>query len=85
MSYPIVFSNSAAGQFRKIRDKKFKERIISGLEYIAKDPLIGKSLQAEFKGCNSYRMGNYRIIYSFNKEKKHIGIISINHRREVYR
>lgn len=85
MSYPIRFSNTASGQFQKLKDKKLKERIALALEYIATDPLIGKPLQAEFKGCYSYRIGDYRAIYSFSKTEKYIGIIRIDHRREVYR
>ena len=85
MSFPIVFSHSAAVQFKKIKDKKLKERIASALEYIAAEPLVGKPLQAEFKGCYSYRVGDYRVIYSFSRDKKLVGIIRIDHRREVYR
>ena len=85
MSYPIVFSNTAAAQFKKLKDKRLEERMATALEYIAREPLIGKPLQAEFKGCYSYRVGDYRVIYDFSKEKRQIGILRIDHRREVYR
>lgn len=85
MSYPIVFTNTASAQFNKLKDKKLKERIASALEYIAKEPLLGKPLQAELKGCYSYRVGDYRILYAFPKEKKYIGIMRIDHRRDIYR
>lgn len=85
MSYRLRFTNTAASQFQKFKDKKLKERIASALEFIAGDPLIGKPLQAEFKGFYSYRIGDYRIIYSFSKTDKHLDILKIDHRREVYR
>jgi len=85
MTFPIGFSNTAAKHFYKLRNNELKERIISALEYIAKEPLVGKPLQAEFKGCYSYRLGDYRIIYAFYKDKKHVNIIRIEHRKEVYR
>ncbi len=85
MSYPVVFSNTASRQFQKLKDGKLKERIASAIEYIAKEPFMGKPLQAEFKGCFSYRVGDYRVIYTFYKGKKHIGIVRVDHRREVYR
>lgn len=85
MSYLIRFSNTASRQFQKLKDKKLKERIATALEYIATSPFIGKPLQAEFKGCYSYRIGDYRVIYTFFKKKKYIDIIRIDHRREVYR
>jgi len=83
MSYPITFSNTASKQFQKLLDKKLKERIASALEFIAKEPLIGKPLQAEFKGSYSFRVGDYRTIYAFSKDKKEIGIIRIEHRRQL--
>jgi len=85
MAYPITFSNTASKQFQKIKDKTFKEKIALALEYISKEPFIGKPLQAEFKGCYSYRIGDYRVIYTFHREKKYIGIIRIDHRKQAYR
>jgi len=85
MPCSIVFSNTASRQYKKLKDKKLKERVTSALEYIAKDPLLGKPLQAEFKGCYSFRIGDYRVVYDFYKQEKAIGIIRIEHRREVYR
>jgi mRNA interferase RelE/StbE len=75
----------AAAQFKKLSDRKLKDRIISALEYLAQSPLLGKALQAEFRGYYSYRVGDYRIVYYFSKEEKYIGIARIEHRREVYR
>ena len=85
MPYPVRFSNTAAGQFRKLKDRKLRERIASALEHVAGKPLTGKPLQAELKGCYSYRVGDYRLLYSFDKKRKYIGVIRIDHRREVYR
>jgi len=85
MSYLIRFSNTASSQFQKLKDKKLKERIAAALEYIATNPIIGKPLQAEFKGCYSYRIGDYRVIYAFSKTEKYLDIIRVAHRREVYR
>ena len=85
MSYSIVFSNTSAKQFQKLSNKKLKERISIALEYIANEPFIGKPLQAEFKGCYSYRVGDFRIIYTFHKENKILNILKVDHRRQSYR
>lgn len=85
MPHPIIFSNTASKQYKKLNDIKLKERIASALEYIAKDPFVGKPLQAEFKGCYSFRIGDYRIVYDFSKQEKTVGIIRVEHRREAYR
>lgn len=85
MSYLIRFSNTASSQFQKLKDKKLKERIATALEYISASPFIGKPLQAEFKGCYSYRIGDYRVVYTLSKTGKYLDIIRIDHRRQVYR
>jgi len=85
MPCAIVFSNVASDQFKKLKDNKLKERIASALEYIAQEPLFGKPLQGELKGCYSCRVGDYRVVYDFSKKNRSIGIIRNDHRREVYR
>ncbi len=85
MSFSIRFVPIAGRQFNKIKEKKLKERVATALEYIASDPLLGKALKAEFKGCYSLRFGDYRIIYNFSSVSKVVSVLRIDHRREVYR
>ena len=52
---------------------------------------IGSRLQAHphhrLKGSNRYRarIGDYRIIYTFDLEQNKIHLLAIGHRREIYR
>ena len=52
---------------------------------------IGLRLQAyphhRLKGSNRYRarIGEYRIIYTFDLEQNNIHLLAIGHRREIYR
>jgi mRNA interferase RelE/StbE len=52
---------------------------------------IGLRLQAyphhRLKGSNRYRarVGDYRIIYTFDLEQNNIHLLAIGHRREIYR
>jgi mRNA-degrading endonuclease RelE of RelBE toxin-antitoxin system len=51
---------------------------------------IGSRLQAShhrLKGSNRYRarIGDYRIIYTFDLEQNKIHLLAIGHRREIYR
>ena len=52
---------------------------------------IGSRLQAyphhRLKGSNRYRarIGDYRIIYTFDLEQNKIHLLAIGHRREIYR
>ena len=52
---------------------------------------VGSRLQAyphhRLKGSNRYRVriGDYRIIYTFDLEQNKIHLLAIGHRREIYR
>lgn len=84
--YTIEWSNYAARQFQKIRDKKLAQRIIEVIEQeIAVNPLCGKPLTEPFKGVRSYRIGRLRILYKPDTEKSVSVILRIDHRKSVYR
>lgn len=85
MIYSVRFSGLSKKQFAAIGDAKLKERITAALEYIGSQPLEGKPLQGELKGTRSFRAGDYRIVYSFDKNKGFIGVLRIGHRGNVYR
>ncbi len=83
MLYRIVFLPRVKKDFDKF-SSVIKERIFNELEYISKNPLIGKSLKGEYSGLYSDRVGDYRIVYKILPTKKLIIIFKIGHRREVY-
>ncbi|MFC1621290.1 type II toxin-antitoxin system RelE/ParE family toxin [Candidatus Omnitrophota bacterium] len=66
--------------------EKLRSKIIKViLEVLANNPYIGKPLKADLKSRYSYRVADYRIIYSILKHKLIIHIIKVMHRREAYR
>ncbi len=66
--------------------EKVKSRIIYVImEILGTNPYLGKPLKAELRGLYSYRVADYRIIYSILKLELIIQIIKVMHRREVYR
>ena len=85
MPYDINFTHAASKDFQKLHDKKFKEKFVRAVEELALNPLSGKPLQGELKGYYSYRIGDYRAVYSFSSHAKTLTIIKIDHRRQVYR
>ena len=85
-AYIIEWSNPAAKQFQKIKDKKLAQRIIEVIEQeIAVNPLCGKPLTEPFKGVRSYRIGRLRILYRPDIQKLTSVILRIDHRKNVYR
>ena len=62
---------------------KIVKRIIAKIQSLSDSPTEGKPLVGPLKGKWSLRVADYRIIYQFNKTS--ILILTINHRKEVYR
>lgn len=49
------------------------------------DFMKGKRLDGVFSGCRSKRVGDYRILYRVFFEKKMVEVLTIRHRKDVYR
>ena len=62
---------------------KYFNRIISKIQSLEDDPQSGKQLIGPLKGKRSLRVGDYRIIYEITKSL--IYVLTINHRRDVYK
>lgn len=65
--------------------KYIQTKIISSFDKILQNPVSGIKLQGEFKNYYKFRVGDYRIMYSFNVKKSLIQIVKIEHRQGVYR
>lgn len=81
----IVFSSHAQRQYEKIREAQVQDRITRALETLAVAPLEGKPLHGDLAGSRSYRVGDYRIVYQVLAKQQILGVLRIDHRREVYR
>ena len=88
MSWTIEFSEIAIKQLTKL-DKQARVKIFSYLENrvcTAKDPKQeGKALSYQKAGLWRYRVGDYRIICQIKDETVTVFILSVGHRKEVYR
>ena len=49
------------------------------------DPFVGKPLRAGLKGLWSLRVGKYRVVYKVVREEGIVQLITIGHRKKVYR
>ncbi|MGE3623865.1 MAG: type II toxin-antitoxin system RelE/ParE family toxin [Bdellovibrionales bacterium] len=49
------------------------------------DPVsYGKPLQHSLKGHRRLRVGDYRIIYTIDPEKRNVSVLAIGHRKDIY-
>lgn len=59
------------------------QALIKKIDVLANQPTIGKPLVGPLKGKWSLRVGDYRMLYEFSETR--LVILTINHRREVYK
>lgn len=81
--YRLYISNQAVKGLKQLKTK-YQEAIISALEDIKEDPLIGKPLTRDLSGSFSYRVGVYRIIYKINLIDKIVLVITAGNRASIY-
>ena len=51
---------------------------------LAMNPHLGKPLAGAYKGLWKYRIGDYRIVYSIEKERMVVFVLRIRNRKDVY-
>ena len=80
--YSIVFSNSAADDFRSL-SKDNQQRVLAVLERIRSRP---KSFATRLSGSKSYRIrvGDLRVILDIYERDQKILVLKIGNRENVY-
>lgn len=61
------------------------DRIVHVVDSLRSDPFKGKKLSGDLALYRSLRVGDYRIIYIVMSKRVLIQVVSIGHRREIYR
>jgi len=82
VAFTILLHPKAARALQKI-EKPIRSRIIRRLRELGDRPeRIGKPLR--YSDFWSLRVGDYRVIYEINRDKKQVVIFFIGHRKKVY-
>ncbi len=63
---------------------QIKAVIRSAFQAILEEPQVGKALKDELQGLRSYRVKRCRIIYRISSKTKHLEIITIGPRKNIY-
>ena len=87
MAWTLEISDLARKQFRKL-DSRLADRITRGMADIAalENPrLRGKAMAGNLAGYWRYHFGDYRVIARIEDDRLVIVVLSLGHRREVYR
>lgn len=86
MAYQIELLPAAARTLRKL-PREAQRRIAPLIEALAKDPRPAgaTALQGEPAGVLRVRVGDYRILYQVDDQDRRVLVVTLGHRREVYR
>lgn len=79
----IIFSEEFRTDFKKIKDKATRIRIINHIKNLEKLPESGKSLKHNLKNYRSIRIPPFRLIYRLEGRDKII-LNCFDHRKNVY-
>lgn len=80
----LVTQKSAQKSLRKL-PLKVHIKIIAKLDSIQQNPVIGEKLHGELSHLYKLRVGDYRIVYSFNVKESIVNVVKIEHRQGVYK
>ena len=85
MSYLTEYEPEALTDLAKL-DQFICNRIIKKINWLAEnfEQITPQPLTADLSGFFKLRVGDYRVIYEFDREEKTIFIDRVKHRREVY-
>ena len=59
------------------------ERIEQTIDILCVDPHIGENMSGKLAGCRKIRVWPYRIIYRFDKNRRVVEILEVNHRGSI--
>lgn len=85
MSYDIEFKSEAIIELETLTPT-IQERILRKLRWLSEnfENLTPQALSADLSSLFKLRIGDYRIIYSFDTKAQLITIHKVGHRRDVY-
>lgn len=78
----VEFSRRASKTLERV-ETRLRERLKEAVRELVENPLLGKRLKGELEGLRSYRVGAFRIVYRFTRER--LDVVHIDNRKDVYR
>jgi len=80
----VLIKRSAARELEELPARE-RPRIVVRIQKLAGDPR--PPIREKLAGDEKYRLrrGGYRILYAVDDAARHVTVVKIGHRREVYR
>jgi mRNA interferase RelE/StbE len=85
MSYTVKYQPQAVSDLKKL-DRQTQKRIIAKITWLAEnfEQIIPQSLTENWSSFYKLRVGDYRVIYSIDRQIEVLWIEKIGHRKEIY-
>ena len=83
-SYRILTTKRFLRHLKRL-DSSIRDRIIEAIREVSERPYLGSTLIFDERRLHKFRVGDYRVIYEIDDEKKAILFLIVDHRRRVYR
>jgi mRNA interferase RelE/StbE len=85
MGYSVEFTPEATADLRGLTST-IQERIFRKIRWLSENfkDVNPQALSADLSGLFKLRVGDYRVIYSFDDDAQYITIHKIGRRREIY-
>ena len=80
----LFISNSANKNIKRL-PLKIQHKIDKAFDKIKLNPIAGFKLAGELSKHYKYRIGDYRIVYSFNSKLGRVEIHKVEYRQGVYK
>ena len=86
MTFAIKFTPQAEEDLSRL-DKTIAQNIANKIDWLSQsiESIIPAPLKGQFKGKYKLRVGDWRVVYSFEHSYQLITIYAVRHRREVYK
>ena len=83
--YRLLIKASAVKELKGIPNKLDRQRIVKRIQGLESDPLPPGSQKLSGKERYRIRQGQYRIVYSIEKNELVVYVVKIGNRKDVYR
>lgn len=84
MSHTVILPRSVQKQLDRLPDEA-AERILQRLAALETNPRPHDVKKLKGRGAWRIRVGDYRVLYEIHDRALQVVVISVGHRREVYR
>ena len=86
MSYGFILSPVAAERIRRL-DRVLAGIVLRRLNWLSEnfEQLKHEALTGRYAGLYKFKIGDYRVIYSIDHQKKTLHVVLFDHRKDAYR